>query len=851
MTPDRWQQVKGLFDQAMECEPARRDVFLREACAGDEELHEELVSLVRYGTAGGFLEEAAVRAESAEDRLIGRVFGVYRIVRHIGRGGMGSVYLATRDDDQFRRRVALKIIKPELADLETLRRFQNERQALAVLDHPNIIKLLDGGQSEDGSPYLVMDYVEGSPLDEYCDSHGLDIRERLELFRTVCAAVHYAHQNLVVHRDLKPGNILITAQGVPKLLDFGIAKLLRPEYSAQAIGLTRTRTQPMTPKYASPEQVLGQPITTASDIYALGVLLYELLTGQHPFERQVHTELDLENAIVDLDPERPSVAATRLPASGGTMARHFRGARPKQLARLLSGDLDTIVLMAMRKEPQRRYASADHLAEDLGRHLKGLPVLARNATAQYRLAKFIRRHKLGVAAGMMVAASIVASTFVAYRAHLRTDRMFQQAWLFDKFLINDLDKVLTSGEGVTAARQAMLAQAVDSLDHLAAESKDDPVLKKDLIDAYIKMGDVQGNPSGANLGEKRAAEESYRKALNLAESLWKAHPSDTGNRLQVAGAYGKLADLLDSRREAVGQYQEALKIYRLLPPTDPNVQKGLMHCQDRLGSTQEQIGALEGALETYQDLLKRERAQNNKAAVAFLGERVAYFSALNGLTEGAEEMAADSIDFYRHATGKRAANPRNVAVGLVTLAQVQRRKGKIDAALANVRESLSITSALQAKDPHDRRKQIDYEQGMVLLIDLLSASGQKDLQRQETARALHFVKPLLDQPETSDYQVHDYASILVTTPFPELQDRAAALKYAKKAVEMTGQSDLDALDILARAYDQNGDPRQAVETETKALGLLQPLPAGARPSELRATLQTNLQAFQRQLAGKN
>lgn len=829
----------------MASDPARRDALLREVCAGDEELREELISLIRYGTGGDFLETPAMRAPPSGDPMIGRAFGVYRIVRQIGRGGMGWVYLATRDDDQFRRRVALKLIKAEFADQHTLLRFQNERQALAVLDHPNIIKLLDGGQSDDGLPYLVMDYVEGLPLDEYCDSHKLDLRERLALFRTVCCAVHYAHQNLVVHRDLKPGNILVTPQGVPKLLDFGIAKLLRPEYSAQAIGLTRTHMQPMTPKYASPEQVLGQPITTASDIYALGVLLYELLTGQHPFEKQGRTELDLENAIAGLDPEKPSVAATHEPSDA--TAKHFRAAPPNQLSRLLSGDLDMIVLMAMRKEPQRRYPSADHLAEDLRRHMDGLPVLARKATVQYRLGKFVRRNKLGVAAGVVVAASLIGSALVAYRANLRTSRMFHAAWDSDKSLISDLDK--TSGEGSTAVREAMLAGVVKSLDGLAPESNHDPGLQEDLIKAYINMGDVQGNLWTPNLGETNAAEESYRKAVNLAESLWKAYPKDTGNRLQVAETYRKLGDVMDRRKEALGQYEEALKIYRLLPASNRAVQAGIIRTMDKIGSTQEQIGDLEGALVTYRGCLEQALAQKHKNFVPHLQERVAYFSVRNGITEGAEEMAAESLAFYRHLP-VNTANQRYVAGGLRTLAEVQKRKGKTDAALASVRESLAITSDLRKDDLQDRQKQIDYEQGTVLLINLLEAGGRKDLQHEETVRALNFVKPLLDQPETMGYQIQDYAWLLVLTPFPDLQNPASALAYAKKAVDLTTQEDPDALDALARAYDQNGDLAHAVETETQALELLPPLPAGANPSELRKTLKAKLQEFQQRLASK-
>ena len=242
--------------------------------------------------------------------MIGRRVGSYKVLRAIGMGGMGSVHLAERADDQFRKCVALKTIRPGLIDAQTLRRFQNERQALAVLDHPNIIKLLDGGATDDNIPFLVMEYVEGEPIDRYCRNRRLSLRQRVELFRVVLGAVHYAHQNLIVHRDLKPGNILVTAEGVPKLLDFGIAKLLRPEYAVH-MGLTQSHMQPMTPEYASPEQVLGQPITTASDIYSLGVVLYSLLAEQHPYELTAHTPIELQRAICETEPLKPSrLAAT-------------------------------------------------------------------------------------------------------------------------------------------------------------------------------------------------------------------------------------------------------------------------------------------------------------------------------------------------------------------------------------------------------------------------------------------------------------------------------------------------------------------------------------------------------------
>ena len=279
-----WSEAKRIFAEALDQKPEQRSEFVSNQCGADADLYNEVVSLLQHHDgAESFFERSPVEGINLPtDPLLGKRVGLYKVLRQIGLGGMGTVYLAERADDQFRKRVALKVVRPELFNEQALRRFQNERQTLAVLDHPNIIKLFDGGTTEERVPYLVTEYVEGLPIDKYCSSAGLSVRQRLELFLDLLAAVHYAHQHLVVHRDLKPGNILVTPAGVPKLLDFGIAKLLQPEYSAQSMGFTRSDMQPMTPNFASPEQIMGLPITTASDTYSLGVILYQLLTGHHP-----------------------------------------------------------------------------------------------------------------------------------------------------------------------------------------------------------------------------------------------------------------------------------------------------------------------------------------------------------------------------------------------------------------------------------------------------------------------------------------------------------------------------------------------------------------------------------------
>jgi len=453
-----WSEAKRIFAEALERSPQNRPEYLAEACGADSDLYSEVVSLLEnHDQADAFFGAGALATTA--DPMVGKRVGLYQILRQIGLGGMGIVYLAERADDQFRKLVALKAVRPELFSDHALRRFQNERQTLAVLDHPNIIKLLDGGTTEEGLPYLVTEYVEGLPIDRYCQSAGLDVRQKLELFYTLLGAVHYAHQHLVVHRDLKPGNILVTPAGVPKLLDFGIAKLLQPEYSAHTMGLTQSNMQPLTPNFASPEQITGQPIITASDAYSLGVILYQLLTGHHPYENRRHTAFELGQAICETAPEKPSKFAERSEPTGRGNARALRG------------DLDTIVLKAMRKEPQRRYASVEHFSEDIRRYLKGFPVLARDSGIWYRTSKFVGRHKASCAGVALLTAGLMVSSLVAIVQKRAAERRFADLREFANFVLNDLDLKLR--EGTTPARALLANKGVEYLDKLAFEKGGD------------------------------------------------------------------------------------------------------------------------------------------------------------------------------------------------------------------------------------------------------------------------------------------------------------------------------------------------------------------------------------------
>jgi len=436
---DQDQRVAEAFAAAAELEPEEQALFLARECAGEPSVLAEVQRLLASDgqvAANRFMQEPALEVtarrmadEHIEETHVGEFFGRYEVLGLIGEGGMGEVYLA--EDTELGRRVAIKLVKSGLKTREVLRRFYNERQILANLQHPNIARLLDGGTTEDGLPFFVMEYVEGRPIGKYADAHQLPTTARLKLFRTVCGAVQYAHQNLVIHRDLKPSNILVTEAGEVKLLDFGIAKLLGPAQSQQPAGVTATAVRVMTPDYASPEQVKGEVITTASDVYALGVLLYELLTGHRPYRLKSRAPHEVLQAICEQEPDKPSLAVTRTQQVAGSdgarpvtltpeLVSQTRDGHPAKLRHQLAGDLDNIVLKALRKEPERRYASVEQFSEDLRRYLGGFPVLAHQDALSYRTTKFLKRNKVGVAVAALVLLTllggIIATTAQRNRA---------------------------------------------------------------------------------------------------------------------------------------------------------------------------------------------------------------------------------------------------------------------------------------------------------------------------------------------------------------------------------------------------------------------------------------------------
>ena len=827
MTPERWQEVKRVFDAVLERAPADRQKFLEGTCGGDAGLRAEVTALLDA------LDDAGSRFETpvvAPDPMLGRQFGAYRILRRLGTGGMGAVYLAARADEQFRRLVAVKAIRPELLDDHTRRRFENERHTLAALEHPNIVRLLDGGTTDEGIPYLVMDYVEGQPIDRFCKEHGLTTAERLDLFLPLCEAVHYAHQNLVVHRDLKPANVLVTAGGIPKLLDFGIAKLLRPEYAAGTVGLTRTSAQPMTPEYASPEQILGQPVTTASDIYALGVVLFTLLTGRHPFEDRTRSSYELERAICEADPGKPSQAA------------------PPELVRQLRGDLDTIVLTAMRKEPQKRYASAERLAEDIRRYRRGRTVAARGDSLAYRAGKFFGRHKVAVCGSALAAVLLVALAVSDHTHRLRAEQRFGDLRDFANFIINDLDTAMQKG-GMTAAREQVVTKASAYLDGLAKQAKGDDALELDVVNGYLRVADIQGNLFAGNTGQQNAAGATAAKALAVALELERRHPGDPGIRKALLRSYEKLGDVVGSGAEAIAHYRKALE----LAGGDPIAVFGILSKMAHMQEETDVAAALEsyrGCEAAARDWLARNPSERRaRRALALAKEMAGWYGLLAGEPGDAERLVREAIAIYEEMAGPKpvAGARRNIAIAYKRLAEIQKRTGKAKEALENCRRSLAASEALHAEDPKNVLYGIDVAQERVLLVDLLLTGGNRAEARAETARAVAYLKPLAQADPPNRYYLVDYVTILVGTPFPEFGSADETLAYARRAADLMHSADPETLDLLAQADRRAGKLEDAIAAEQKGIALLPAAKPGPVP-EMRRKLAAALDALQAQAA---
>lgn len=793
MTPDKWKHVTELVEAALELAPGERAAFLSEACRADPSLRGEVEALLSsHNKAEGFLDgllegATAIFAGGEGPPVEGAMIGPYRVVRELGRGGMGSVYLAGRADDTYKKRVALKLIKRGMDTEEVLSRFRNERQILASLDHPNIARLLDGGTTEQGLPYFVMEYIEGQPIDRYCDEKQLTTAERLQLFRTVCAAVHYAHQNLVVHRDLKPSNILVTNEGVVKLLDFGIAKLLNPDLYARTDVATAQWARLMTPEYASPEQARGRKITTASDTYSLGVILYELLTGHRPYRIKSYTPQEIERVICEQEPEKPSTAVNRAETEPGLdgvtqndlLPDKVSRARDRQhdkLRRRLRGDLDNIVLMAMRKEPQRRYASVEQLAEDLRRHLEGLPVKARKDTFAYRASKFVKRHKAGAAASALIVVILLAGVIVtlwqasvARSQRAIAERRFNDVRNLANSLVFRLHDEIADLPGSIRARQTLVQMALEYLDALAKEAGDDASLQAELATAYEKVGDVQGNPSNANLGETEGALASYRKAQAIRETLVQRNPADRKMRGELARNQMFVSDLLSQMGDTAAgleSQQRALSLFRSLveeAPRDVDARDGLGNSENRMGYLLLTMGKADEALEHQQKsaAIRNLLAAENPNEVKFQRNlAISYLWLALTLVE-VNDLQGAIVSWRQAIAGFEAiatANPtsararRDVQSSYNGLGDALMKAGDLDSALESQRKALSLSEELYASDKNNVITLVDVSYSLKQIAGILVEKGDVAGALQHYRRALDiYEKRIAEDPTNTMY----------------------------------------------------------------------------------------------------
>lgn len=596
--------------------------------------------------------------------------GAYKIVNELGRGGMGAVYLAERADGVFEKQVAIKVLKRGTDTDEVVRRFSAERQILARLEHPNIAGLIDAGTTDDGLPYFVMEYVFGAAITNYAGDRKLSVNERLELFRIICSAVSYAHQHLVVHRDLKPSNVLVTNGGEVKLLDFGIAKLLdesTPE-------LTVTAQRRLTPDYASPEQVNGEPVTTVSDVYSLGVLLYELLTGVRPYKIKTRTTEEITRAIREQQPDRPSTVVARSTSSDSQSAVR----NPK----LLRGDLDNIVLKALSNEPGRRYASVDQFSADIRRYLEGVPVRARRDTAAYRTAKFVRRHKIGVAAAAFIAIALIAGSITtarqAHEAQLEkklADERFEQVRKLAHSVLFDYHDAIAALPGSTKVRERLIKDALQYLDGLSKDQSANSALQRELATAYEKVGQIQGNSYYVNLGDSDSAMKSYQKSLAIRQSLINADPNSQELQNELANSHEGIGDMLytiGDLRRGLDSYEHALVLRQQVVDGSATVEN-----RRALAELWMKIGDIKG-MESYSNL---------------------------GDTPGALESyrrAQEIVENLSSADPKNEDLSSQVADLLTRIGMVADTMGDVTTALATEQRAISIAEQLTTESPNNR-----------------------------------------------------------------------------------------------------------------------------------------------------
>ena len=809
-----------------------------------------------------------------------RRIGPYRLLQLIGEGGMGEVWLAEQVEP-VRRRAAIKVIKAGMDTKQVVARFESERQALALMDHPAIAKVLDGGTTPEGRPYFVMEYVAGVPITDHCDTHKLNTEERLKLFTQVCDGVQHAHQKAIIHRDLKPSNILVSlvdGKAQPKIIDFGIAKAIGYRLTEKTL-FTEVGAVIGTPEYMSPEQadLTTQDVDTRTDLYSLGVILYQLLTGELPFrssELRSGSYEELRRKLRDVEPPRPSTKLSTLGDAAVVAARN-RGSDRASLLRQLEGDLDAITMKALEKERARRYGTPFELALDIARHLRHEPVVARPPSRSYRLQKYVRRHRVGVAvaSGLAVLLMAFAATmaFQARRiARARHEAEVQRANAERR--LEDVRKLATSFvfefhdaianlAGATPARQLVVSKGLEYLDRLAADAEHDRSLQRDLADAYDRMSDIQGNPFASNVGDVRASLESMKKATAIREALARNLDPHSPEGLAYRRSLVRLGDAY----QATGRTNEAAELYRQVvtvgdavlrdDPQNVETRQSLAHASHRLcailmalGDSAAAVDSCQRSVSFYDALLEGSPAavqQRLEAAQA----TVAYSNALR-LTGRVEEALPLSARAVAALETLAVEDPTNGQVRL-ELATALARRGTTetalshtDAALDSYQKAVDVFDGLLAADPTNQRIRTLLSYLLLRRSSTLLRAGRAEEASASTRRGLELLKKQAERVTAGPTDLNEYAFWLLTC-VPEGERRPAeALRFARRAVE--AEANPVYLDTLALAYFQTGAAGAAVKTAERALGMLPPVAPGSKTTGLRSEIENHLAQFRGQ-----
>ncbi len=753
MDPAHWARLKILLADSLALDVEERSEFVRRACAGDAAMQADLESLLAAAEPGETALDTppAARiidalADHSSRAWEGKMLGPYRLQSLIARGGMGEVYRGERADGQYEQQVAIKLMREGGDQVLLLARFDAERRILASLDHPNLSKLIDAGVTPDGVPYFVMELVDGVPIDAYCEAHQKSIEDRLRLFRSVCQVVEYAHRQGVIHRDLKPANILVTEQGVVKLVDFGIAKRVAGSTDGAPAPDDRTATaqRVLTPEYASPEQIRGEALTPASDIYALGVVLYRLLTHASPYGNAASDSYALTRAICETEPPRPSQAL------GGD------GAPSRKLKRKLQGDLDAVVLKALRKEPARRYASAEAMSDDVFRHLEGLPVQARRGAWSYRAGRFVLRHRAAVGAALVANLALVAGIAIATyqaveanRQRERAERHFASVRKLANSMILEMHDAIRVLPGSTPARKLLVQNGLTYLQQLSTEVHEDKALQLELATGYRNIADIQGRPNLANLGDPAGALTNYQRALALAQPLAaperKRDPGYRAAQQELAVIAQRLGGLYGSTgkfKEAQAALNAGIPVADDLAAADPNHRLRQLLRATLYGQLS-QVQMFAGDIDTYLKTSDLAAQQLEKIVAAAPDDRDAGLNlSTNYSTRGeyfiqrdrGDESAQLALDSFRKGlvvlerlvqkSPDNTALLRHVATQYDNIGWCLRRLRDTNGAVASERRAVEILKPLVAKDPSNAQFRADLAVAESGLGEALLVAGQ-------------------------------------------------------------------------------------------------------------------------------